>query len=32
MKRTMFFGGGIEEGETAEEAMKREIYEELGYI
>ena len=28
----VFPGGGIEEGETAEEAMKREIYEELGYI
>ncbi len=29
----MFFpGGGIEEGETPEEATKREVYEELGYI
>ena len=28
----VFPGGGIEEGETPEEAMKREVYEELGYI
>lgn len=28
----VFPGGGIEEGETSEEATKREIYEELGYI
>lgn len=26
-----FFGGGIEEGETPEEGLKREIHEELGY-
>ena len=26
----MCFGGGIEEGETPEEATKREVYEELG--
>ena len=26
----MFPGGGIEEGETPEEATKREVYEELG--
>lgn len=27
-----FFGGGIEDGETAEEGLKREIMEELGYV
>lgn len=28
----VFPGGGIEECETPEEATKREVYEELGYI